>query len=153
MIDKSLLSSKTDNWSTPQHLFDTLNAEFHFSLDACADEHNRKCPLYYTKEQDGLAQDWCDHTVWCNPPYGRHVGEWVKKAYAASQCGATVVMLLAARTDTAWFHDYILGKAEIRFIRGRLIFGKTTDTRAPFPSMVVVFRPPFVGMNVQQRKE
>jgi phage N-6-adenine-methyltransferase len=133
-----MFSSKTDLWSTPQDLFDELDAEFHFDLDVCALPENAKCERYYTPEQDGLAQEWTG-TCWCNPPYGRQIGKWVKKA---SECGETVVMLVPARTDTKWFHDYIYGKAEIRFLRGRLHFvsaGGVMDA-APFPSMVVVFR-------------
>ena len=78
--------------------------------------------------------------VFCNPPYGRVIGEWVKKAYQESkQPNTLVVMLLPARTDTRWFHDYIYGKAEIRFVKGRLKFGGC-DNPAPFPSMIVIFK-------------
>jgi phage N-6-adenine-methyltransferase len=135
MTAPALFSSKTDLWETPQDLFNKLNAEFHFTLDACAIPENAKCRNYYTPEQNGLAQSWAG-VVWCNPPYGRKVGDWVCKA-AESHC--TVVMLLPARTDTRWFHDYIYGKTEIRFIRGRLHFGGSKNS-APFPSMIVVFR-------------
>lgn len=113
-----MFSSKTDLWGTPQDLFDELDAEFHFDLDVCALPENAKCERYYTPEQDGLVQEWAG-TCWCNPPYGRQIGKWVKKA---SECGTTVVMLVPARTDTKWFHDYIYGKAEVRFLRGRLHF-------------------------------
>ena len=136
-----MFSSATDNWSTPQDFFDKLNDEFHFTLDVCADETNHKCEHYYTKEIDGLSRPWVG-TVWCNPPYGRKIGEWVQRAYLSSQIGsATVVMLLPARTDTRWFHDYIYNKSntEIRFIKGRLKFGGCQNS-APFPSMVVIFR-------------
>ena len=136
-----MFSSATDNWSTPQDFFDKLNDEFHFTLDVCADETNHKCEHYYTKEIDGLSRPWIG-TVWCNPPYGRKIGEWVRRAYISSQIGsATVVMLLPARTDTRWFHDYIYNKSntEIRFIKGRLKFGGCKNS-APFPSMVVIFR-------------
>ena len=134
-----IFSSKTDLWETPQEFFDELDTEFHFSLDACALPENAKCARYYTPEQDGLSQPWTG-VVWCIPPYGRKVGTWIKKAAQSAAAGATVVMLLHARTDTRWFHDYILGKAEIRFVRGRLKFGGAKNS-APFPSMVVVFRP------------
>lgn len=130
-----MFSSKTDLWATPQDFFDKLNEEFHFETDVCALPENAKCAHYYTPEQDGLAQEW-EGICWCNPPYGREVGKWVKKA---AEANATVVMLLPARTDTRWFHDYIYGKAEIRFIKGRLKFGGQKNA-APFPSMVVVFR-------------
>lgn len=136
-----MFSSTTDNWSTPQDFFDKLNNEFHFTLDVCADENNHKCKQYYTKDIDGLSRPWIG-TVWCNPPYGRKIGEWVRRAYILSQIGsATVVMLLPARTDTRCFHDYIYNKpnTEIRFIKGRLKFGGCKNS-APFPSMVVIFR-------------
>ena len=141
MNKEVMFSSATDNWATPQDFFDKLNAEFHFDLDVCADEINHKCDKYYTKEQDGLAMQW-KGTVWCNPPYGREIGSWVRKALFASVGGATVVMLIPARTDTKWFHDYIYKRdnVEIRFVRGRLKFGNSKNS-APFPSMVVVFNP------------
>ena len=135
-----MFSSATDNWSTPQDFFDKLNDEFHFTLDAAASPDNAKCTNYFTEEQDGLAQSWGGHTVWCNPPYCRKTGLWVKKAYEEHQrTGCTVVMLLPSRTDVRWFHDYILGKAEIRFIKGRLKFGGNKNS-APFPSIVVIYR-------------
>lgn len=134
-----MFSSKTDLWETPQELFDELNHEFHFTLDVCALPENAKCSVYYTPQQDGLSKPW-NGVIWCNPPYGKGVGEWVRKALFASIGGATVVMLLPARTDTRWFHEYIYGKAEIRFIKGRLKFGGSKNS-APFPSMIVVFKP------------
>nr|DAP15370.1 MAG TPA: DNA N-6-adenine-methyltransferase [Caudoviricetes sp.] len=130
-----MFSSKTGVWETPEYLFKALDAEFRFSLDVCATKENAKCKNYFTPEQDGLKQRWIG-TCWCNPPYGRGVGNWVKKA---AECGATVVMLLPARTDTQWFHEYIYGHAEIRFIKGRLKFGNAQNN-APFPSMIVIFR-------------
>lgn len=137
---QACLSSKTDNWATPQDFFDNLNEEFHFTLDPCANEENHKCDLFYTKEQDGLTKDWGGHVVFCNPPYGKEIADWVRYSYEQSQKpNTTVVMLIPARTDTRYFHDYIYGKAEIRFIKGRLKFGDAT-TSAPFPSMVVVYR-------------
>lgn len=135
MNKEVMFSSKTDLWGTPQDLFDELDAEFHFDLDVCALPDNAKCKRYYTPEMDGLSQKW-GGCCWCNPPYGRQIGKWIKKA---AESGTTVVMLLPARTDTKWFHDYILGKAEIRFLKGRLKFGGCNNS-APFPSMVVVFR-------------
>lgn len=133
-----MFSSKTDIWSTPQDFFDKLNDEFHFTLDTAAIPENAKCERFFTPEDDGLSKRW-DGVVWCNPPYCRQTGKWVKKAYEESEKGTTVVMLLPCRPDVSWFHDYILGKAEIRFIRGRLKFGGSKNS-APFPSMVVVFR-------------
>jgi phage N-6-adenine-methyltransferase len=132
-------SSKTDNWATPQWLFDLLDGEFSFDFDVCADETNAKCSRYYDLDDDGLKQEWRD-ACWLNPPYGREIGKWVKKAYESSHLGATVVCLLPARTDTAWFHDYCI-KGEVRLLRGRLKFGDGKSP-APFPSMIVIFRPP-----------
>lgn len=132
-----MFSSATDQWSTPQWFFDKLNDEFHFTLDPCADEFNHKCEKYFTKEQNGLIQDWSGERVFCNPPYGREIGEWVKKC--ATSDAEIVVMLIPARTDTKWFHEFIYNKTEIRFLRGRLKFGNSKNS-APFPSMVVVFK-------------
>lgn len=134
-----MFSHKTDLWETPQDFFDRLNEEFHFDLDVCALPENAKCERYFTPEMDGLSQPW-KGVCWCNPPYGREIGAWVQKASYEATVGQTVVMLLPARTDTRWFHDWIYGKAEIFFIRGRLKFGGCKNS-APFPSMVVVFRP------------
>lgn len=136
MINSGLYTSKTDEWATPQAFFENLDQEFRFTLDVCANDENHKCKLYYTKADDGLKMNWGRHIIWCNPPYGREIGKWVEKC--ANHDGIAV-MLLPARTDTRWFHDYIYGKAEIRFIKGRLKFGGATNS-APFPSMVVVFR-------------
>jgi phage N-6-adenine-methyltransferase len=99
-------SSKTDMWATPQEFYDALNAEFEFTLDPCATAENAKCAKYFTIEDDGLVQDWTGHIVFMNPPYGREIGKWVKKA---AESNATVVCLLPARTDTRWWHDYVLG--------------------------------------------
>lgn len=135
-----MFSSKTDQWATPQCFFSKLNEEFNFTLDPCADEMNHKCDKYFTKEQNGLQQDWQGNIVFCNPPYGRETGKWVKKCYDEAQKENTVcVMLIPARTDTRYFHDYIYGKAEIRFVKGRLKFGDGKNP-APFPSMIVIFK-------------
>lgn len=130
-----MFSSKTDLWSTPQNLFDSLDHEFHFDCDVCALPENAKCNKYYSPDQDGLKQEWTG-TCWCNPPYGRQIGKWIKKA---SESMATVVCLLPVRTDTKWFHQYIYGKADIRFIKGRLKFGNCSK-EAPFPTMIVIFK-------------
>lgn len=134
-----MFSSKSDLWETPQDLFDRLDAEFGFDLDACATPENAKCAAYYTPEMDGLSQPW-KGTVWCNPPYGHQVCRWVEKAARSALEGATVVMLLPARTDTRWFHRWIYRRAEVRFVKGRLKFGGSKNS-APFPSMVIVFQP------------
>lgn len=129
-----MFACQTDMWETPQWLYDELNEQYNFTLDACAVQENAKCTNFYSPEKDGLSQPW-EGRVWCNPPYGRNIGKWVQKAAGS---GALVVMLLPARTDTRWFHDYIYGKADIKFLRGRLKFGEAKNS-APFPSMVVVF--------------
>lgn len=148
-MNPALLSSKNMCWCTPQDFFDKLNEEFRFVLDPAATEKTAKCPLYYTPETDGLSQSWNrGGAVFCNPPYGSEIGKWVKKAYDEAQKGQTIVLLLPARTDTKYFHDYIYGKAEIRFLRGRLRFtdedGKASDP-APFPSMIVLYNKQTAG--------
>ena len=142
-MDKVIFSSARDDWETPPDFFAELDAEFHFTLDPCAQPATAKCAKYYTPEQDGLKQSWAGETVFCNPPYGRAVKQWVAKCAEESK-HATVVMLIPARVDTNTFHDYIYHKAEVRFLRGRLHFlldGKDQG-RNPFPSMVVIFRRP-----------
>jgi len=141
-VNAGLFSSNTDEWATPADFFEALDREFHFDLDPCADESNHKCARYFTKEADGLKQSWGGYRVFCNPPYGREISAWVKKAYEEGHREKTlVVLLIPARTDTRYFHDYILHRAEVRFIPGRLKFGAAKNS-APFPSMVVVFRGP-----------
>lgn len=140
-MDKVLFSSARSDWETPPELYAALNTEFRFDLDAAASPDNAKCPRFYSEAEDGLTQPW-QGSVWCNPPYGRDVGRWVQRGYEAARDGkATVVMLLPARTDTRWFHDYIWSYrwVEVRFIRGRLKFVGAKDA-APFPSMVVIWR-------------
>ena len=131
-------SSKTDLWATPQDFFDNLNLEFNFKTDVCATKDNAKCEKYFTKEQNGLEQKW-NGVCWMNPPYGREIGKWIKKAYESSFEGAVVVCLIPARTDTSWWHDYVQKAKEIRFIRGRLKFGGNKNS-APFPSALVIFK-------------
>lgn len=133
-------SSATDLWATPQSTFDALNAEFGFEVDVCAIADNAKCEMFFSPEIDGLSQDWGSAVAWMNPPYGRAIKNWMRKAYESSLAGATVVCLVPARTDTAWWHDYA-AKGEVRFVRGRLKFGGVKNS-APFPSAIVVFRPP-----------
>ena len=136
-----LFSSKSDEWETPREFFAALDAEFHFDLDACATKQNRKCERFFSKEDDALTQPWAGR-VWCNPPYGRDIGKWVRKAAAEIRGSADViVMLIHARTDTRWFHEYLYRKpnVELRFVRGRLKFGGSKNS-APFPSMIAVFR-------------
>ncbi len=133
---ETMFSSSTPEWATPQWLFDILNSRYHFTLDACATEENHKVDNYFTPNQDGLKQKWWGR-VYCNPPYGREIGKWIKKA---SESDCLVVMLLPARTDTQYFHDFIYKKknVEIEFLKGRLKFNDGKNP-APFPSMIVVF--------------
>lgn len=141
-----MFSSATDMWSTPKDFFDKLNTVHNFGLDVCATPENAKCSNYFTEQQDGLKQDWVSASggaaCWMNPPYGRSITKWMKKAYETSQRGVKVVCLVPARTDTKWWHDYAM-KGEIQFIRGRLKFGDAKNS-APFPSAIVVFRNPFL---------
>jgi len=135
--------SKTDDWATPQKLYDELNAIYHFDLDPAASSTNHKCDNWYgldhvdETKRDGLARPWEGSSVWVNPPYGRVLSQWVRKAYEESH-DKTVVMLLPCRSDTAWFHDYAI-KGNIQFIRGRVKFGDGKSP-APFPSILVIFR-------------
>lgn len=132
-----MTSSNTDEWASPQDLFDKLNATFHFTLDPCATPENAKCAKFYTKEQDGLKQDWGGAVIWCNPPYGREIGKWIQKC---AEHRGVAVMLIPARTDTRWWHSYIDKNpdAHVYFIKGRLKFGNAKNC-APFPSALVVF--------------
>lgn len=137
MINNALYTSRTDDWATPQRLFDELNKAFHFTLDVCASKENAKCTKYFTKEQDGLKQDWGGAVIWCNPPYGREIGKWVQKC---SEHEGIAVMLIPARTDTKWWHQYINGNsnAHVYFLKGRLKFGNAKNS-APFPSAIIIF--------------
>ena len=136
-INQGLMTSNTDLWSTPRDFFDDYNAIYHFDVDVCATAENALCAKFYSPEDNGLSKEW--HGVcWMNPPYGREIGKWMNKAYESSLHGATVVCLVPARTDTAWWHDYAM-KGNIEFIRGRLKFGGSKNS-APFPSAVVVFQ-------------
>ena len=142
MNNELFFSSKSNEWTTPQSFFDELNDEFQFTLDPCADDINHKCDKYFTKETDGLLRDWAGECVFCNPPYGKEISKWVEKSFMEAKKPHTcVVVLIPARTDTKYFHQYIYKQpnVEIRFIKGRLKFGDGKNS-APFPSMVVVFR-------------
>lgn len=138
-----MMSSIRSDWATPRQLFEMLDREFHFTLDVCATAETAVCGECFTT--GALERHWVpvkDGAVWCNPPYGRKIGDWVEKAYRESRGYGTIVMLLPARTDTSWYHDYCL-KGEIRFLRGRLSFDDKPHRqgRCPFPSMIVIFRP------------
>ena len=133
-----MFSSEDMTWSTPQEFFDKLNEEFNFTLDPCCVPSTAKCNIYFTPEVDGLKQSWEGHTVFMNPPYGREINKWLRKAYEESLKGAIVVCLIPSRTDTKYWHDYCMKASEIRFIKGRLKFGNSVNS-APFPSAVVIF--------------
>ena len=148
MNNDLMFSSNKDSWETPQSLFDELDKEFNFTLDVAASQSNTKCGIYYDDDFNALDSAWYGN-VWCNPPYSRGLQKkFIKKAYDEfwSDEGGyveTLVMLLPARTDTIAFHEYIYGKAEIRFIKGRLKFevnGVPSKNAAPFPSMLVIYR-------------
>ncbi len=132
-------SSKSNEWGTPSELFNKLNEEFHFTLDPCCTKDNAKCERYYTIAEDGLSKDWKNEIVFMNPPYGSQIGAWIEKAYNESLKGSTVVCLIPARTDTKYWHDFIFGKAQIRFLKGRVKFAGGLYS-APFPSAIVVFQ-------------
>jgi len=139
LFSKVHWSSKRCGWGTPVEVYWALDSHFHFTLDPCTTPDNPLgTPKFYTVEDDGLAQPWAGETVFVNPPYGRQTKAWVRKAYwEALSNGSTCVLLLAARTDTSWFHDYC-SHGLIGFLRGRLRFSGARNS-APFPSMVVVF--------------
>ena len=141
MINKGMFTSNKDDWETPQDLFEELNSQFNFNLDAAASKKNAKCKRYFTKKDDALKQEWGNNVIWCNPPYGKQIGKFVEKAYYTwlKFPKSIVVMLLPARTDTKWFHEYIYNKAEIRYIKGRIHFSGSKNG-APFPSMIVIYK-------------
>tara|TARA_R100000808_G_scaffold24356_1_gene55916 strand:- start:6300 stop:6761 length:462 start_codon:yes stop_codon:yes gene_type:complete len=132
-------SSDKSDWATPSVFFHRLHAEFNFTLDVCASPHNAKVSKFFTEQDDGLKQHW--HGIcWMNPPYGRQINQWIKKAYDSACLGdATVVALIPSRTDTKWWHDYVLYADDIRFVKGRLKFNNHSNS-APFPSAVVIWR-------------
>jgi len=144
MMDRAYMpQAKSREWGTPQDLFDDLHQEFDFTLDVAASHDNAKCERYFTKEIDGLKQDWAGERCFMNPPYGYALKHWTKKAYEETTNpfarAKLVVGLLPARTDTRWFHDYIYGITEIRFLKGRLRFEGGGSGTATFPSMVVIW--------------
>ncbi len=139
-MNKGLLTNNSNEWETPTDLFNELNAKYHFGLDACATKENALCDKFFTIKENALWQDWSGFgNVFMNPPYGRHIKDFIRKAYEESKKGIIVVCLIPARTETAWFHDYCLPFGEIEFIRGRLRFSGS-KINAPFPSMIVIFQ-------------
>ena len=127
---KGLFMSASCHWSTPKDLYEALDQEFHFDFDPCPISDN---------DIDGLLKEWSGIRIFCNPPYGRNLGKWIDKAYNESQQGKLVVLLIPSRTDTRWWHAYIMKADELRFLKGRLKFGGSKNS-APFPSVIVIFR-------------
>lgn len=154
VLNDSLFSSKHMDWETPDVLFFRLNEEFQFTLDPCASFNNSKCEKFFTKEDDGLIQKW-EGRVFCNPPYGRGIGMWVEKAYRESRINASVVVcLLPVRSDTKWWHNWVMKSSQIRLLNRRLTF-KGSNNKSPVPSAIVVFsreiknKPELVSYDIQ----
>lgn len=144
IVNTELANSKghqsKDRWETPLYIFNRLNEEFTFTLDPCCETHTAKAETFFTENENGLVQDWRGHIVFVNPPYSRgNIDKWVKKCYEEGQ-KTTVVALLPVSTSAAWFHDYVWGKAELRFIRRRIRFVGAPFT-APFSSVIAIWKP------------
>ena len=137
-MNDALFSSKSDEWATPKEVFNELNNEFRFDIDVASTDQNALCKRHFTASENGLIQDWGGCSVWCNPPYSQ-VGRWVRKCYEERNNAKSIVLLIPSRTDTRWFHEFIYGVAEVRFIKGRLKFSGSKNS-APFPSMIVIYR-------------
>jgi site-specific DNA-methyltransferase (adenine-specific) len=140
-MNKDLMfSSASSEWETPPEIFEPLNKEFGFILDVCATAENAKCMVWYDRKTDAMGQPWpLWGALWMNPPYGREIHVWVNHAYVHGENGGTIVCLFPSRTDTKWWHDYVMEAAEVRFIKGRIKF-VGAPAPAPFPSVIVVFR-------------
>ena len=136
-VNQNWFNRPKDNYETPDSLFKPLDDEFHFTLDVAASKENAKCATFFTKEENGLLQDWSG-VCWMNPPFGREMRKWVKKAYEEWKKGATVVCLLPSRTNTAWWHDWVM-QGEVRFIRGEVKF-KGHENGLWMPMSIVIFR-------------
>jgi phage N-6-adenine-methyltransferase len=145
-MQKVHFQSGNKEWETPAVVFNPLQKEFNIKFDVCATAENTKCKAYFDKKTNSLAQDWSKTvgvlkgTAWMNPPYGRGIEKWVRKAHEESLKGVTTIGLLPARTDTHWFQTYIHEKHEVRFLKGRIKF-VDAQSSAPFPSMIVIFKP------------
>ncbi|WP_084174987.1 phage N-6-adenine-methyltransferase [Afifella pfennigii] len=150
MVHQSLYSSRTEEWETPPALFERLDRIFGFRLDACASPANRKCETWFSAADNALERSWAEHgRVWLNPPYGRRIAGFMRKAFEESQKGALVVALVPARTDTLWWHEWVNGKADIVFLKGRLKYldeNRRERSPAPFPSALVVYQPDLDGI-------
>ena len=149
-----MFTSDKDDWGTPPELYAAFDREFGFTLDACAMPWNAKHPVYFTPEDDALKQDWSGHVVWCNPPYGKGIERWMRKAYEESLKGATVVVLTFSRTDTRWWHDWVEGKATPRFLKGRVRFLRPDGVKgtAPAPSVALIYRPRSTDVRSEQHR-
>ena len=135
------MSSESTAWETPAIWYKYLHLEFGFTLDPCCQRETAKCDLFFTPNEDGLSQSWADQRVFMNPPYGRELPKWMKKAYVeARDNGALVVCFIPARVDTEWWHAFAAKASEIRFPKGRVKF-VGAESSAPFPVAIVIFRP------------
>jgi site-specific DNA-methyltransferase (adenine-specific) len=139
-LTSGLFTSRTEEWETPYHVFSAINAEYQFQVDVCATSENTKCKVYFDKTDDGLQKEWSPYRCWMNPPYGKNISKWMKKAFEESQRGSLVVCLVPSRTDTKWWHDWVMRASEIRFISGRISFGNQKQS-APFPSCIIIYYP------------
>jgi phage N-6-adenine-methyltransferase len=139
-LTSGLFTSRTEEWETPSYIFLSLNKEFNFQVDVCATSENAKCKVFFDKSVDGLKREWSPFRCWMNPPYGRNISSWMKKAFGESQRGALVVCLIPSRTDTKWWHHWVMKSAEVRFVSGRISFGSSKQS-APFPSCIVIYYP------------
>ena len=139
-LTSGLFTSRTEEWETPLYVFLSLNKEFNFQIDVCATSENAKCKVFFDKSVDGLKREWSPFKCWMNPPYGKNISSWMKKAFEESQRGALVVCLIPSRTDTKWWHQWVMKSAEIRFVSGRISFGNSKQS-APFPSCIVIYYP------------
>lgn len=141
-------SSVDDTWTTPKDFFKKLNDEFDFKLDAAALSTSALCSLWYGLDhpqedwRDAFQRNWQDDAqgnIWLNPPYGKTIKDWMKKAdLESNRGGGAIVCLVPSRTDTRWWWDSVIHH-EVRFIKGRLKFGDGKSP-APFPSAVVIMR-------------
>ena len=140
MINPGIFSSASNEWQTPNDLFNKLDNIYHFTLDPCSTDQNAKCEKHFTINNDGLSQSWENERVFMNPPYGRKIGNWIKKASDESE-HALVVCLIPARTDVSYWHEFIFNKAKIIFLKGRINFVRSDGKSgpAPFPSAVIIF--------------
>jgi phage N-6-adenine-methyltransferase len=138
-VDQSWFNAKSVEYGTPDNIWNPLNEEFKFTLDVAATDENAKCAKYFTKDQDGLSQSWSGEVCWMNPPYGRVMQKWIRKAYSEWKNGCTVVAIIPARTNTSWWHDCIQDIAMVRFIRGEVAF-KGFDRGLWMPMCIVIWK-------------